>query len=80
MPAVTVSWYGPLAERCGTGEVLADAPATPAALWTRLAARHGLPAAVELAVAVAVGDELVGWDHPLRDGDAIAFLPPVAGG
>lgn len=81
MPALTVAWYGPLAERCACAqEAVADAPATAAGLWRHLAARHRLPPAAELAVAVAVGDALVAWDHPLRDGDVVAFLPPVAGG
>lgn len=30
--------------------------------------------------AVAVGDELVRRTHPLAPGDALALLPPVAGG
>ena len=29
---------------------------------------------------VAVNDEMVGWDHPLTNGDQIAFLPPMSGG
>jgi molybdopterin synthase catalytic subunit len=28
----------------------------------------------------AVNLEYVGWDHPLADGDEIAFIPPVSGG
>ena len=29
---------------------------------------------------VAVNQEMVGLDHPLDDGDEIAFFPPVTGG
>jgi sulfur carrier protein ThiS len=32
------------------------------------------------AAAVAVGGEVVGRDHALRDGDAVALIVPVAGG
>jgi sulfur-carrier protein len=31
-------------------------------------------------VRVAVNQEYVGWDHPVRPGDEIAFFPPVTGG
>ena len=29
---------------------------------------------------VAVNQEHVGWDAPLREGDEVAFFPPVTGG
>mgnify|MGYP006056074829 CR=1 FL=1 len=29
---------------------------------------------------VSVNKMIVKWDHPLFDGDEIAFLPPVTGG
>ena len=29
---------------------------------------------------VAVNRQVVDWDHVLREGDEIAFLPPVTGG
>ena len=28
----------------------------------------------------AVNDEFIPWDHLLKDGDHIAFLPPMSGG
>jgi molybdopterin synthase sulfur carrier subunit len=31
-------------------------------------------------VLVSVNKIIVKWDHPLCDGDEIAFLPPVTGG
>jgi sulfur-carrier protein len=31
-------------------------------------------------VRVAVNQEYVGWDHPLRPGDEVALFPPVTGG
>ena len=27
-----------------------------------------------------VNDEFAAWDHPLRTGDRVVFIPPVAGG
>jgi molybdopterin synthase sulfur carrier subunit len=31
-------------------------------------------------VRVAVNQEYVGWNHPVRPGDEIALFPPVTGG
>ena len=44
-----------------------------------LRARHGftLPAA---RIRAAVNDEFVAATAPLRDGDCVVFIPPVAGG
>jgi len=53
--------------------------ATPATLYAELQAAHGLtlPAAL---LRVAVNDEFCGWETPLRAGDRVVFIPPVAGG
>jgi molybdopterin converting factor subunit 1 len=32
------------------------------------------------AVRVAVNEEFVGQEHALREGDVVAFIPPVSGG
>jgi len=32
------------------------------------------------AVRVAVNHDYVGFDHPVADGDEVAFFPPVTGG
>ena len=29
---------------------------------------------------VAINDEFASWDEAIKDGDTIAFIPPVAGG
>ncbi len=29
---------------------------------------------------ISVNQALVRWDHPIEDGDEVAFLPPVTGG
>ena len=31
-------------------------------------------------VRVAVNQQYVGWDHPVRPGDEVALFPPVTGG
>lgn len=81
MKRITVQWYGPLRERrsCDS-EAVESAAATLDGLWSELAARHGLPPRRDLALAVAVGDDLATWNEGFADGAVIAFLPPVAGG
>ena len=31
-------------------------------------------------VKIAINDEFRDWRHPVRDGDRVVFIPPVAGG
>ncbi len=75
-----VSYFGMLAERRGLSEENVSHPAaTPAALYAWLDAQHHL-GLVASDLRAAVNDEFVSWDHPLKDGDHIAFLPPMSGG
>ncbi len=60
-------------------ETVTSAAATPGALYGELAARHGLTWRPELLRAV-VNERYVAMDAPLRDGDRVVFVPPVAGG
>lgn len=80
MTTYQIHYFGLLAERRGLSEetVRLDA-ATPADVFAALAAIHPLGVA-RSALRAAVNDELVPWDHPLRDGDRIALLPPMSGG
>ncbi len=78
---VTVHWYGPLRDRRGcVSEEVETGAASLDALWSELMTAHALPPRRELALAVAVGDDLATWNTAPAAGDAIAFLPPVAGG
>jgi molybdopterin converting factor subunit 1 len=80
MNTYQVSYFGILAERRGlTEENVSHASATPAALYAWLNAQHHLGLAVS-DLRAAVNDEFVSWDHPLNDGDQVAFLPPMSGG
>lgn len=80
MNTYRISYYGLLADRRGLAEeTLAHPAATPAELFASLAAAHPLGLA-QAALRVAVNDEFVPWDHPLREGDRIALLPPMSGG
>ncbi len=79
-PSYQVCYFGLLAERRGlAGETVGAAAATPAELYQTLDAEHGLGLAMS-DFRVAVNDEFVSWDHPLKDGDRVALLPPMSGG
>ena len=80
MITVTVQYFAILREQRGlTQEQLATAAATPAELYEELRARHPFTLPGER-VRAAVNDTFVAGTSPLRDGDRIVFIPPVAGG
>jgi molybdopterin converting factor small subunit len=75
-----VCYFGILSERRGLAEESLDSPArTPAELFDAIDATCPLGMA-RLDIRAAVNDEFVTWDHPLKDGDRVAFLPPMSGG
>lgn len=75
-----VCYFGLLAGRRGLAEEsLQSAATTPAALYAELDARHRLGLAIR-DLRVAVNDEFVAWDHPLKPHDTLALLPPMSGG
>jgi molybdopterin synthase catalytic subunit len=56
-----------------------EGEATPAAAWSALVRLY--PALASLAPpAFAVDDQHAPAEHPLRDGDEVALIPPVSGG
>jgi molybdopterin converting factor subunit 1 len=75
-----VQYFAILREQRGAAEEsLETGAATPAAVYAELRARHGFSLPVER-VRAAVNDEFVAANAPLRDGDRLVFIPPVAGG
>jgi len=80
MNEIEVQYFAVLRERAGTNrEIVQTAATTAAELYDELAARHpfGLPQAM---LRVAVNDEFAEWSRPLKAGDRVVFIPPVAGG
>jgi molybdopterin converting factor subunit 1 len=80
MNAVRVQYFAILREQRGLAEEsVSTGAATPAALYAELRARHGftLPPS---RVRAALNDEFAPDSAVLRDGDRVAFIPPVAGG
>lgn len=62
-----------------TAEVELPSGARAADVWERLRARHHELVGYRQPM-VAVNEEYVAADQTLRDGDELAFIPPVAGG
>lgn len=80
MPSVSVQFFAILRQQAGTSTAsLETASTTPRALYEELAVRHRFTLAPKQ-VRAAVNDAFVDWETPLRDGDRVAFIPPVAGG
>ena len=77
---IKVQYYALLREQAGRSEeaVVTNA-ATPRELYEELKSRYPFSLAPEM-LRVAVNSEFGDWSQPLSDGDAVVFIPPVAGG
>jgi hypothetical protein len=80
MLTLHVQYFAILREQRGlTQETLATAATSPAALYDELRTRHAFTLPADR-IRAAVNDEFVAATAPLRDGDRVVFIPPVAGG
>jgi molybdopterin-guanine dinucleotide biosynthesis protein A len=78
--SLNIRYYALMREQAGRSEEsLETSAATPAALYGELTARYGFTLAREQ-LKVAVNSEFSDWSRPLAAGDAVVFIPPVAGG
>jgi molybdenum cofactor guanylyltransferase len=75
-----IHYYALMREQAGRSEEsLETSAATPADLYGELTARYGFTLAREQ-LKVAINSEFSDWSRPLAAGDAVVFIPPVAGG
>jgi len=79
---VKVRLFAVLAEIAGERELEVELPegATGEDLCAALARRYPQLLKLKGALRLAVNQEYVPWDTPLRSGDETAFIPPVSGG
>src|SRR6185437_1289789 len=77
---IKVQYYALLREQAGRSEeALVTSARTPRELYEELQGRHPFSLAPEM-LRVAINAEFGEWTQPLADGDAVVFIPPVAGG
>jgi molybdopterin-guanine dinucleotide biosynthesis protein A len=75
-----IQYYAILREQAGRNEETLDTTAaTPAELYDELRRRHPFQLAASQ-LKVALNSEFSDWHTPLRHGDTVVFIPPVAGG
>jgi len=79
---VTVRLFARLREIIGTSELPVELPdgSDARALWDDLAGRYAGLAPYRASVSCAVNEEYATFTTRLKDGDDVAFLPPVSGG
>jgi molybdopterin-guanine dinucleotide biosynthesis protein A len=77
---VRIQYYAILREQAGRSEETLDTSAsTPADLYAELRQRHPFQLA-PAQLKVALNSEFSDWQTPLKHGDTVVFIPPVAGG
>lgn len=77
---IRVQYYALLREQAGRStENLATRARTPRELYAELAAKYPFTLPADM-LRVAINAEFGDWMQPLRPGDAVVFIPPVAGG
>jgi molybdopterin-guanine dinucleotide biosynthesis protein A/molybdopterin converting factor small subunit len=77
---IKVQYYALLREQAGRSvETLSTRARTPRELYEELRMRYPFSLAPEM-LRVAVNAEFSDWSRPLGAGDAVVFIPPVAGG
>lgn len=76
--SIQVKYFASLRDRLGrSGDTLTPAqPLTVAEVWQQLWPAEPLPPNT----LTAVNLEYTALDHPVQDGDEVAFFPPVTGG
>jgi molybdopterin-guanine dinucleotide biosynthesis protein A len=75
-----IQYFALMREQAGrSDERLETSAATPADLFAELTARYGFTLSREQ-LKVAVNSEFSDWSRKLAPGDAVVFIPPVAGG
>ena len=86
MTTLRIRYFAWMRTRVGTGAETVEAPvevrdvAGLMAWLEECSAGHAKAFARREAVRIAVNQEYVDPDHPVAEGDEVAFFPPVTGG
>jgi molybdopterin synthase sulfur carrier subunit len=80
MKTVRLHYFALLRDQRGCSEeTLATEAVEAGALYEELRQRHGFTLPADR-LRVAINDEFAAWSTPLKSGDVVVFIPPVAGG
>ena len=75
-----VQYFALLREQAGrSAETVQSAARSPAELYAELQQRYAFSLPAEM-LKVAINGDFGDWSQPLQTGDAVVFIPPVAGG
>ncbi len=77
---VTVRWFARLRELAGTDQEAVEGAATVQDVYAALRRRHPSLPETHTLLRAARNEELAEWTDLVRDGDEVAFIPPVSGG
>jgi len=79
---VTVRLFARLRDIAGAAELTRDvgSNATIGSIWQELVREYPELAQYQRSISSAVNADYARMDHVVRDGDEVAFLPPVSGG
>jgi len=82
MLKIKLLFFAVLRDIVGTSEDVIELPdgARAGDVWERLRDEHAVLHDYIQPPMIAVNESYVGADELLRDGDELAFIPPVAGG
>ena len=77
---IQVKYFAALREQAGCSEEGVETESkTPTALYRELSALRGLTLDTDT-LKVAVNNSYASMEQPLEEGDAVVFIPPLAGG
>jgi len=80
MKTLQIIYYALMREQRGLSEeTLESAATTVNELYTELQQKYPFTLSRDV-LKVAVNDEFCDWQAPLKSGDCVVFIPPVAGG
>lgn len=80
MTKVSIRYFAILRDQRGLAEEHCNTDATTVGqLYAELQTNFGLTPAMKH-LRASVNAEFVDWQHPIKNNDSVAFIPPVAGG
>ena len=82
MLTISLKYFAILREQLGASDAMLDVPdgTTAGDIYPLVTRDHPRLAGLERSIMLMVNEEYVAPDRPLRDGDEVAFIPPVSGG